>query len=129
MTTKYSRKTGASAGSFAPFPVGKEELVLTSVYMDGLAPNDRIVLKPEIGWAKPVHWDTGELEVMLRENSPDGQVVYWTLETCFEKALTSESCTVRGGKSVKVFYLTVRSSEERAMITGPYSLQGTVFAE
>ncbi|EXX86303.1 hypothetical protein BG53_06390 [Paenibacillus darwinianus] len=128
MTTKYSRKTGAPAGGFAPFPAGAAEIVLTSVYMDGLTPEDRIVLKPEIGWVKPAYWDTGELEVILREHSPEGPVVYWTLETCFEKALTSESCTVLCSRSEHVYYLSVRSSEARAVITGPYSLQGSVLS-
>ncbi len=125
---KYTDKLGAEAGSFQPFAVGEEEIVLTSLVMRQIAAGDRIMLRLEVGWEKPYYWDTGELEIIVRQDRADGPVVYWTLETCFEQARTIDTVTVTGTRPEQLFYLSVRSAEGRARIGGHYSLQGTVYA-
>ncbi|MFB9329635.1 hypothetical protein ACFFSY_27170 [Paenibacillus aurantiacus] len=124
---KFTQKNGAAAGTFLPFLVGDEEITLTSVLLPDTSPGDRIVLKMEIAWDKPPHWDTGELEVILRRDAPSGPLIYWTLESCFLKARYVESETVQAQGGTQLFYLSVRSKEQRARIIGPYSLQGTVY--
>lgn len=124
---KYNNKLGAVAGSYEPFTVGRQEIVLTSVSLQDVSTGDRIVLGIDVSWRKTIYWDMGELEFLLRLGSPDGPVIYWTLETCFEKARTQESHTLTAVEGMSVFYLTVKSADERAQISGSYSLEGSVF--
>lgn len=124
---KYTHKVGTAAGTFPPFMVGKEEVILTSVTMMSISPGDLLVLRLDVGWKKPVHADTGEIELRIRKDSPDGPVIYRTLETCAEKAYTMEKVTDTGNVPVQHYYLTACSPDRRAVITGPYSLQGSVF--
>ncbi|MEF2967953.1 hypothetical protein V3851_19155 [Paenibacillus sp. M1] len=124
---KYIHKVGTAAGTFPPFLVRADEIVLTSVTMMHINPGDRLVLRMDVGWEKPIHWDTGEMEFRIRKDTPDGPVIYWNLETCFERAYSMETVTDVGVAPIQHYYLTVRSSESRGIITGPYSLQGSVF--
>ncbi|WP_334075751.1 MULTISPECIES: hypothetical protein [Paenibacillus] len=124
---KYTHKVGTAAGTFPPFLVGKEEIVLTSVTLMSISPGDRVTLRLDVGWKKPVQWDKGEIELRIRKDTHDGSVIYRTLETCLEKAYTMEIVTETGSVPVQHFYLTACSPDSRAIITGPYSLQGSVF--
>ncbi|MBB3110234.1 hypothetical protein FHS18_002301 [Paenibacillus phyllosphaerae] len=123
---KYRVKNEALAGTYTPFQVGPQEIVLTGIHVPDSAPGDRIQLKLEIGWSKPAYLDLAELEVLLREDTVDGPVLYWTQESCMIKARFIETVTLTAAGGSKIFYLTVRSMEERALISGTYSLQVTV---
>ncbi|SFT29326.1 hypothetical protein [Paenibacillus sp. BC26] len=127
---KYTDKSSADVGSFEPLLVGPEQLVLTSLQLGSISPGDRLVLRFEVGWENPdiANWDSGEMEILLREDGPDGLVVYWNLESCFMKGRTKEQLTFVGTDPQRRYYLTVRSNDTRARITGPYSLQGSVYA-
>ncbi|REE66700.1 hypothetical protein A8990_14836 [Paenibacillus taihuensis] len=126
---KFSDKMVADSGSFAPFLVGPDEFVLASVGLANMAPGDRIVLSFEIGWERLFEWDSVDLEIMLRESSETGTVLYWNMESCFLRARSTERHTIVGGAApAQRYFLTVRSAEKRARITGPYSLQGAVYA-
>ncbi|SEP13501.1 hypothetical protein [Paenibacillus sp. OV219] len=126
---KFSDKMFADAGSFAPFLVGPDEIVLASAGLANIAPGDRIVLSFEIVWESLPEWDSGELEIMIREGSETGTVLYWNMESCFLRARSTERHTMVGGAvTAQRYYLIVRSAEKRARIIGPYSLQGAVYA-
>ncbi|WP_146241117.1 hypothetical protein [Paenibacillus sambharensis] len=125
MIQRY-HKVGAPAGSFPAFDIGEAEVVLTSVSLFPVDSGERILLRLEIGWEKPVEWDTGELEVAVRHGSKDGPVVYWTTENCFQEAKTTETFAVEASGSAEHFYLTVQSAEGRARIKGPFLLEGRV---
>jgi hypothetical protein len=125
---KYSHKTEAEKGTFDPIPVTEKELVLTSVSLNNVSPGDRILLKLEVGWDKPLNWDMGELEIMIRKGRADGPIVFLASEACFYFAHTKLEHTERGGGTGhEMYYLTVRSVESRCRITGPYSLEGIVY--
>ncbi|CAI6032224.1 hypothetical protein [Cohnella sp. JJ-181] len=124
---KYQHSTGAEQGSFPPFPVG-DELVLTSVSLHGIGPDDIVVLRIEIGWANPGTFDMGELEVLLRRDAPDGEAVEWYLESCFLSAVTRIEYRTTGGLPDQVYYLCVRSTDQLAVMNGPYRLEGRVEA-
>ncbi len=113
-----------------PFRLGPEPIVLGTVKLAAIAPGDRIVVRLEIGWANADldAWDSGEMEMMLREDGPDGKVVYWNMESCFAKGRSSEQLTFTGTGPEQTYCLVVRSHESRALIIGPYSLQGSVYA-
>ncbi|CAM4251551.1 hypothetical protein [Paenibacillus tarimensis] len=125
MIQRY-HKVEAPAGSFPVFDIGRSEVVLTSVSLFPVNPGEQIMLRMEIGWERPVQWDTGELEVAVRHGSKVGPVVYWTTENCFQEAKTSDSFTVKASGFAEHFYLTVRSAEGRARIKGPFQLEGKV---
>lgn len=127
MHTKSGYKTGAKKGEFQPFPVGAGEIVLTAVTLSDLVPADRVMLKLEIGWDKPVHWDMGELDIRIRKNSPTGPVLYRMTESCFFKAHTRTKHEEGGETGQVSYYLTVASAEQKARIVGPYGLEGMVF--
>lgn len=124
---KFKAKSGAASGSYEPFVVGEQEIVLTGVTLQQVSPGDRIVFSIDVNWVKPIHWDMGEMEISLRLGQPDGQVIYWTLETCFAKSRTRESFTWTAEKEETEFYLTVRSVDSRAILSGDYWLEGTVY--
>ncbi|AZN39629.1 hypothetical protein [Paenibacillus albus] len=126
---KYSDKMVADSGGFVPFLVGPDEMVLASVALANIAQGDRIVLSLEIAWERLHDWDSGELEIMIREGTETGTVIYWNMESCFLRARSMERYTMAGGAAAaQRYYLIVRSAEKRARITGPYSLQGAVYA-
>lgn len=124
---KVVHKTEAIKGQFDPFLVAKTEIVLTSVSLQKISPTDRIVLRLEVAWDKPLQWDMGELDIMIREGSPNGPVVYTTTEACFYFAHTKLEHTIRSRSGQQIYYLTVSSAEARARIVGPYSLEGIVY--
>lgn len=126
MTLKYRTRQEAPAGSFDSFMIGADEIVLTSVTLEGIEDGDQVVLAIDATWLKPL-CDLGELEFFVKKDAPDGPVVYWTLETCFAKARTRESVTLAGNAGMRHFYLTVKSKEEKARIVS-YALEGSVFA-
>lgn len=127
MIKKSGYKTEAKKGEFQPFPVGAEEIVLTSVTLSGLVPADRVVLLLEIGWDKPLIWDMGELDIKIRKYSPAGPIVYQMTEACFFKAHTQTKYE-NGGEAGQIsYFLTVSSPESKARIVGPYSLDGAVY--
>ncbi|MBB3131728.1 hypothetical protein FHS19_006451 [Paenibacillus rhizosphaerae] len=125
---KFKAKSGAASGSYEPFVVGEQEIVLTGLTLQHVTPGDQIVLSIDVNWVKPIHWDMGEMELCLRLGQPDGQVVYWTLESCFEKSRTRESFTWTAENGEARFYLTVKSVDSRAILSGDYWLEGTVYA-
>lgn len=129
MSVKYTGKNEAKEGTFPPFPVQEKEIVLTGLLLQKTESGDRISLKIDIGWGKPMHLDLAEMEVLVHRGTEDGPVVYWTQESCMIKARFKETISLRAQSDYELFYLTVRSLEQRAIIHGPYSLQGTVHAE
>jgi hypothetical protein len=124
MILKYKIRQEAEKGAFSPFIVAAEEITLTSVTLEGIVEGDLVSLNIDISWLKPM-CDLGELEIFLRKDTPNGPVLYWTLETCFAKANTRERYSLTGEDGMRNFYLTVRSSEEKAILTG-YALEGSV---
>lgn len=124
---KYQHRTGAGKYEHGPIPVGEKELVLTSVTLSPISQGDKIRLQYIIEWTRPVEWDTGEMEIMIRRGSVEGPIIYWTLETCFGQAKHKEVITDTDSSiGVELYYLTVRSSEGRAIINGDYFLTGTI---
>ena len=123
---KYTHRNEAPLGSFQPFEINETEIVLTSVVLMHIESMDQVKLQLEIGWDKPVLWDMGELEIMLRKDAPNGNIVEWSLESCFSSAVTKLEHTRTGGAPVQIYYLTVKSPDSRARIVGPYSLKGIV---
>lgn len=123
---KYAHETGAAFGSFERFPV-QDEIVLTSVLLQTIAPEDEIELEIEIGWDNSYSCDMGELDIMLRRDGPNGEIVYRAIESCYAGALTLLRFRTRGGAPLQIYYLTVRSDQGRALLRGPYRLKGTVF--
>lgn len=123
---KYNTKVGAAEGTFTPFTAGPDEIVLTGITLEGIADGDRVVLGIDVTWLKPM-CDLGELELILKKNTPDGPTIYWTMETCFARARMKEECVLRGESTMRHFYLTARSSEHKAMLAA-YFLGGTVHA-
>lgn len=123
-TAEY--KSGAQSGDFTPFKVYKREIVLTGIAICNIVPNSTIRLRAEIGWLKPLEVDTGELEIFIRKDDPLGEIVDYSLETCFEKTVTKLKLSRIATGPSEVYYLTVRSAENRALIEGPYILTGTV---
>ncbi|WP_239619310.1 hypothetical protein [Cohnella mopanensis] len=126
---KYSVSSGAQHGTFEPFEIGDEEVVLTGLWLDKLDPSYRIVLEIEIGWDKPITSDLGELEIMIRKKDLNGEIVEWTQENCFNSALTKIDVSTREESSFQNFVLTVKSLGTRARIIGPYLLKGTVLSK
>ncbi|MCY9694368.1 hypothetical protein [Paenibacillus alginolyticus] len=123
---KYMHCNMAKEGTFTPFLVADKEIILTSVIAMHVSPGNRIVLQMEVAWEKPNNWDMGEIEINLRKDTPDGPVIYWTLESCFISAHTIVEQVEIGENPVQIYYLTVQSSEHRAVIVGPYLLRCTV---
>lgn len=121
----YMHRTGTPKGSFPKFVV-KDEIVLTSVQVRETGSSEEVTVSIEIGWDNSGAWDMGELEIMLRRDRPDGEIVYWSPESCFASVLTRLQYKSVGGASARLYYLTVRSPQARAVISGPYWLQGTV---
>ncbi|GAB6991495.1 hypothetical protein [Paenibacillus pini] len=126
---KSTTKIEAVATTYTPFLVGAEDIILTAVTLPGISQGDRIVLSINIGWEKPSRWDMGEIEVFIRQNTSDGPILYWSLESCYLKARTRESITLTGNEQMEHFYLIVRSLHQQAIISGDYFLEGTVFSE
>ncbi|MWV46835.1 hypothetical protein GRF59_24810 [Paenibacillus sp. HJL G12] len=126
MTLKYRIKQEAAAGTFDSFVVGADEIVLTSVTLEGVAEGDRIVLAIDVSWLKPL-CDLGELEFFLRKGAADGPVIYWTLETCYAKARTKENYTLIADSGMRHFFLTVKSTEQKARLVA-YALEGSVYS-
>jgi len=126
MTEKYSTRVGAAAGTFVPFAVGPDEIVLTGVTLEGIVDGDRVILDIDVSWLKPMV-DLGELELIIRRDAPNGPVIYWTMETCYFRARTREECVLSGDSAMRHFFLTARSSEHKAMLAA-YFLGGTVHA-
>lgn len=126
MSLKYKTSQGAAAGTFDSFVVGAEEIVLTSVTLEGIEAGDRVVLSIDVSWLKPM-CDLGELEFFLRKDAADGPVIYWTLETCYAKARTKESFTLTAEGGMRHFYLSVKSCEQKARLVS-YALEGSVYA-
>lgn len=124
---KLTSKTGTGKGTFDPFLVMDKEIVLTSVTLRPVSPKDRIVLKLEVAWDKPLNWDMGELEIMIRKGAVNGPIVFVTTEGCFYFAHTKLEHVEYGGPEHQIYYLTIRSAEGRARLVGPYSLEGTVY--
>ncbi|MDF2927539.1 MAG: hypothetical protein K0R57_6453 [Paenibacillaceae bacterium] len=129
MKVKYQHKTEALKDRFPPFPVSRSEIVLTSVSLNKIGPKDRIVLRMEVGWDKPLHWDMGELELILRAGAVNGPIVFLASEACFYRAHTKLEHVERGGAEHQIYYLSVISMEDRARIVGPYSLEGIVYED
>lgn len=115
-------KQGAARGTFEPFIVGPREVALTSIDIARVVPGQQIQLKLEIGWEKPIHWDTGEMEIIVRRDTPKGPIIYWTQEACYEKCLMIDTYSEAATKDHHSYYLSVRSEESRAVMTGPYYL-------
>ncbi|WP_339323816.1 hypothetical protein [Paenibacillus sp. FSL W8-0194] len=126
MTAKYNTRVGAAAGTFMPFTVGPDEIVLTGVTLEGIAEGDRVILDIDVSWLKPM-CDLGELELMIRRDAPDGPIIYWTMETCYAQARTREECVLAGDGTMRHFFLTARSVEHKAQLAA-YYLEGTVDA-
>lgn len=126
---KEEYKTGAVKGQFQPFIIYDKEIVLTSVSLQHVSPGDKVVLKLEIGWDKPVHWDMGEIIILIRSETPDGPIVLQAEEACFFFAHTKLEHTLVGGPERQAYYLSVYSPDARARITGPYSLEGAVYSQ
>ena len=124
---KEQHKTEALKGQFPPFLISKSEIVLTSVTLRDVMPEDRVELKLTVGWDKPVHWDMGDLEIMIRKGAADGPIIFQAAEACFYRAHTKLEYTESGVSGLQIYYLTVSSAEERARVVGPYSLEGTVY--
>ncbi|SFB44547.1 hypothetical protein SAMN05216312_108170 [Cohnella sp. OV330] len=122
---KQRVESGAAKDSFPSFAV-QDEIVLTAVQVQQVEPTDEIRIGIEIGWDNSGVWDMGELEIMLRKGGPDGEVVEWSLESCFASALTKLTYKAVGGERSQTFYLTVRSPHGRAVIRGPYWLKASV---
>lgn len=74
---KFSDKMVADSGSFTPFLAGPDEFVLASIGLAQHTPGERIVLSFEIGWERLFEWDSGDLEILIREGSETGNVLYW----------------------------------------------------
>ncbi|WP_189018734.1 hypothetical protein [Paenibacillus marchantiophytorum] len=123
---KYTHANSAKEGTFTPFLITDKEVVLTSVIAMHVSPGNRIILQMEVAWEKPMNWDMGEIEIVLRKDAPDGPVIYWTLESCFVSAHTIVEQVEIGENPVHIYYLSVLSSEHRAIIVGPYLLKCTV---
>ncbi|CAI6032588.1 hypothetical protein [Cohnella sp. JJ-181] len=122
---KYAQETGTAKGSFERFAV-QDEIVLTALQLGGIGPADEVRIAIEVGWDNSGAWDMGELEIMLRKDSPAGEIVEWSLESCFASALTKLQYKTVGGHRTQIYYLTVRSPQGRAVICGPYWLRGGV---
>ncbi|NWL88847.1 MULTISPECIES: hypothetical protein [unclassified Paenibacillus] len=119
-------KRGAARGGFQPFIIGPQEVTLTSIDVRGIVIGQRIQIKIEVGWEKPIHWDTGEMEIIIRRDALDGPVVYWSQEACFEKCLLIETYSEAATQANHSYYLGVRSEESRAIMTGPYYLSALI---
>lgn len=124
----HSASSGAQHGTFEPFEIGDEEVVLTGLWLDRLDPSYRIAFDIEIGWDKPIYADLGELEIMIRRGDSTGEIVDWTQETCFNSALTIIDASTEEGSPHQNYVLTVKSPGTRARIIGPYLLKGTVLS-
>jgi hypothetical protein len=122
----YSASTGAQLGTFEPFEIGDEEVVLTGLWLDHLDQFCRIVFEIQIGWDRPVHADLGELEIMIRRGDATGEIVEWTQETCFNGTLTNIDVSTVEASLNQNYVMTVKSPGTRARIIGPYLLKGTV---
>ncbi|MFC3800646.1 hypothetical protein [Cohnella sp. GCM10012308] len=118
-------QTGAVKDCFPRFAV-RDEIVLTAVQLQDVEPKDEIKVGIEIGWDNSGAWDMGELEILLRKGSPEGEVVEWALESCFSSAFTKIAYKTIGGERSQSYYLTVRSPHGRAVISGPYWLKANV---
>jgi hypothetical protein len=121
--------SGAYFGTFEPFIVGDEEIVLTGIWLEKLEPAHRIVLEIEIGWDKPIDVDLGELEITIRKRDLNGEIVEWTQENCYISALTKVDVSTAEDSPYQNYVLTVKSLETRARIIGPYLLKGTVITK
>ncbi len=125
----YSTSSEAQLGSFEPYEIGDEEVVLTGLWLDHLDPSYRIVLEIQIGWDKPIHADLGDLEIMIRRGDAAGEIVEWTQETCFNSAFTNIDASTEEASPHQNYVLTVKSSGTRARIIGPYRFKGTVLSK
>jgi hypothetical protein len=120
----FSASSGAQLGTFEPFEIGDEEVVLTGLWLDHLDLSSRIMFEIEIGWDKPIYADLGELEIMIRRGDATGEIVDWTQETCFNTALTKIDASTEEGAPYQNYVLTVKSPGTRARIIGPYLFKG-----
>jgi hypothetical protein len=109
-----------------PFEVGNEVITLTGIVLTDVQPTDSIKLQIVISWEKPIVCDLGELEILLRKDDPSGEVIEWSIETCFNQSKTKLEITRTGGNSIQTYYLAVKSEDSSARITGPYTLKGIV---
>jgi hypothetical protein len=121
--------SGAQLGTFEPFEIGDEEVVLTGLWLDHLDLSHRIMFEIEIGWDKPIYADLGELEIMIRRGDSTGEIVEWTQESCFNSALTNIDVSIMEESPYQSYFLTVKSPGTRARIIGPYLFKGTVLSK
>ncbi|SDD30803.1 hypothetical protein SAMN02799630_02751 [Paenibacillus sp. UNCCL117] len=113
-----------------PMKVGEAELPLTTVLLTNLLPGQRVSVEASIVWHNAVpNMDIGELELFIRDTGIHGQLLASGQESCYlsgEAELDFEETI--GSDTARVYALTVRSSDERAIIVGPVVLKATVRA-
>ncbi|MCD1258088.1 hypothetical protein B5M42_004445 [Paenibacillus athensensis] len=127
---KYSAISEAQPGTFSlPLLLTTQETQLTVVALQQVEPGDRIELVYSLAWEKPAHRDIGEIELTLRRGAPDGPVVSWSEETCYQKAVsTGRHSEISATAGDLLFYLSAASFDQRAIAIGPLLLKGTVFS-
>jgi|GEM_PF-964502 len=125
---KYTAISEALPGTFAlPMLLSTNEVQLTSLTLKQLQPGDRVELMYSLAWEKPGHRDIGEIELTLRRGSPNGPVVSWSEETCYQKAVsTGHHTEISAATGELTYYLSAASFDQRAIAIGPLVLKGTV---
>jgi hypothetical protein len=129
MLAKYSVTTGINLEKYTfPIAVTDQEIDLCNLHLTDLVPGDHIILEAGVGWQKNL--DIGELEIMIRKDSPSGPILYQTEDTCFH---TTYSVMKHIDKDIQedthAYYLTVKSTSShinQAKVTENVSLTATV---
>ncbi|WP_159881062.1 hypothetical protein [Paenibacillus puerhi] len=120
-----------ASSSPLPLKAGDAELLLTSVVLTGLQPCQRVAVEATVVWENAVpNLDIGELELTIRDTGIHGEQLADTQESCYLSVASELYFEERtGSEPTRVYALTVRSSDERAIIVGPVVLKATVFIE
>lgn len=109
--------------SFTPFQVPDFEFPIAQLDLRAIRSGKTIEFEIEIGWGKPIAADLGELEIVLRKHSAQGQEIYRSYEMCHQSAVSLLEHTEPGTEtSAEAYVLLVRSVDSKAYLTGPIRL-------
>ncbi|CAH0118483.1 MULTISPECIES: hypothetical protein [unclassified Paenibacillus] len=124
MLIKYSLSSGINLGQYVfPLHIGEQEIFLSFIQMPNLTAGDHVVIEAGVSWQK--NWDIGQLQIIIRKDSPHGTIVYQAEETCFSSTYSTLRYVDREIVNPShAYYLSVKSTDSpvnQAKLTGNVS--------
>lgn len=109
--------------SFTPFQVPEFEFPIAQIELRAIRSGKSIEFEIEIGWGKPMAADLGEMEIVLRKHSAQGQEIFRSYEMCHQSAVSLlEHTEPVTEAAAEAYVLLVRSADSKAYMSGPIRL-------